>query len=901
MFDAHRHDDCSTFDGFGRPQELAKIAASLGHSALGITNHGNTTSLVRHYFACRDEKIKPIMGVEGYFLPKHKEKERGYHLCLFAKNLQGYKNLNTIQFEGEKRKYFNPIWDFDLLEKYSDGIICTSGCISSYLSKAIAADQIEKAEKYLRKTLDIFGRENFYIEIQPYRLSEEGLQEGVNEIAMKLGRKYNIKRILTSDSHFGKKDDFDTYLKMHEIAKHDTKDIVATYQERYIPSEDELMNRYCNMHDNDFTIASRMLDNLKDFESKVEGDILSQLSTEIPKYQPKHFKNESSLWHLSRWVEVGLKRIGKKNDAKYLLRAEDELKVIKELGFEDYFLIVADYTDWARQNNIAIGPGRGSGCNCLVNYTLGITNVDPILFDLDFERFLRVDKKKLPDIDLDFETGQRDRVIEYIVNKYENKAAQICSYGMYRIDNLLNDLAKVCGIDPETDSEDLVSIKKTVASFEEDDLVDVKALGQSNDATKWNKKYDGIIKHFCKLYQRVRYVGTHASGVAITESDILQFATKRIEPKAGKVFTAYDLQDMEEIGAIKFDILGLTTLSCINELQGMTGKSYSEEWLNDDAVLKEFSQGNTDGVFQFEQKSVQELLRNVEVSSIDDIIAVSAMNRPAPLQLGLPDQYATNKRNGIIGSADSPYAKFLQKTYGCIIYQEQVQAIATQIGGLSWPEADMILKMAHGGKASAVKNYYAYHDEYLAKFLKGCKKHGIKKDEAKTLFENFFNYSFNKGHSTAYSLISLIEMYYKVYYPTKFWYTKLKYTGKLDIAKYEKFKRNAVVSGAVLFLPHVNYTASTSLRKVEGEQVIQEGTLSIKGIGEKAASFIENERKENGVFINYDDFYDRCQNRAVTTKTIDLLRENGCIEFDRKKYIDRTTKYNATLYGKGIS
>lgn len=396
MIDLHRHSECSTFDGFGKPEELAAIAKNLGHTSLGVSDHGNTNSLVRHFYACKEEGIKPIMGIEGYFLPVHKPQTRGFHLCVFSKNKQGYTNMNTLQFEGEKQKYYNPIWDFKLLEEYSEGLICTSACVASYLARCIQAGNLVQAERYLEKMVEIFG-DDFYIEVQPYVVTDEGLQEKINVESIRLGKKLGIKCILTSDSHYGSKEDFDTYMKMHEIAKHDGMDIAATYKERYIPTEKELKQRFYKMHRKDFgdeatkKLANEMIRNLEEIEDKVDGNILDELELELPQYD----ETQCSLELLKTKTKEGLKKRGKWNK-EYATRVKEELSVIEYHGFEDYFLMVADYTNWAKDQGILVGPGRGSGCNCLVNYALRITDVDPILFDLDFSRFLRIDKKKMP-------------------------------------------------------------------------------------------------------------------------------------------------------------------------------------------------------------------------------------------------------------------------------------------------------------------------------------------------------------------------------------------------------------------------------------------------------------------------------------------------------------------------
>ena len=281
-FDLHRHDEYSSFDGFGKAVELAKLAKSYGYSSLGISNHGNTNGLVQHYMACMANEIKPVLGVEGYFLPNYKEKNRGYHLCLFAKNQTGYKNINTIQYEGEKQKYYNPIWTFELLEKYHKGIICTSACIAGFVSQAIVKGKYEAAEKFISKMVSIF-HDDFYIEIQPYSISETGLQEKVNLELIKLADKFGVKCILTSDSHFGSLDDFDTYLKMHEIAGHDLEHIKGTYKKRYMPKPNEIKKRFFNMYKDELgeekakRLATKLYNNSQEIQDKVEQDIFQDL------------------------------------------------------------------------------------------------------------------------------------------------------------------------------------------------------------------------------------------------------------------------------------------------------------------------------------------------------------------------------------------------------------------------------------------------------------------------------------------------------------------------------------------------------------------------------------------------------------------------------------------------
>lgn len=907
MFDLHRHDEYSTFDGFGKAKELAEWAKEIGYKSLCTTNHGNTNGLIQTYQACKEVGIKPILGVEGYFLPKYKPQTRGYHLILIAKNLKGYGNLNRIQYEGEKQKYYNPIWDFNLLDIYHEGLICTTACVAGYLGQCIKANKLEQAEKFLLRLKKIFN-DDLYIEIQPYSISDEGLQEKINVESIKLGKKLGIKCILTSDSHRGKKDELPTYLKMHEIAGHAMDDIEATYAERYMPLPDEMGKRFYSMHKNDFGVektkklAIEMYEALDEIEDKCEECYLDKLKLQLPKIGDD--EEENSYKSLVRKVQQGLKDRGVYNQ-EYIDRCKAELEVIKFHGFEDYFLIVADYVNWAKNQGIAVGPGRGSVCNCLVAYALKITEVDSLLFGLDFRRFLRKDKKSFPDIDLDFQTSRRHEVIEYLCKKYEGHAARICSYGLYKVDNLLNDLAKVCGLVDEVDGKqvpnkaEIDAIKSFVNKCIIDERLDEDGLLNDPVGKMYNKKYNNILVHFSKLFKKVRYIGTHAAGVAITGGKLLDYVALKID-KDGNVFTNYDLIDVEAINVIKFDILGLKTMESINDLRKSTGVvvDYAKA-SKDEKIIEAFKEGNCDGVFQFEKQSVRNILSEINCSSFEDIVAASAMNRPGPLSLGMPSLYAKNK-------VDTREAKsnlwwdVTKESYGTIIYQEQVQKICVELAGMEWQDADKIMKFMKGGNTTEkmLKLQEQYRQELLSKFADGLKKnHNVPFEEAEQLFDEMTCYTFNKGHAVGYSLISIEEMFYKIYYPNQYWFAKLKYA-KGD-AEYDKFCSKAVSDGSVIFLPHVNYSDPKSkLRKVDGDVAIQQGLAEIKNVGEKAAQYILDERKANGVFTSYDDFYDRCKSRVVTSRVIQILKEQGALEFNKKTYIGRTIKYNSSLYAR---
>lgn len=916
MVDLHRHDMFSRFDGFGKPMELAQLAKELGHTALSTSNHGNTNGLVQTYDACRRVGIKAILGVEGYFLPVYKEKDRGYHLCLFAKDLQGYKNLNTIQTEGEKQKYYNPIWTFDLLEKYHKGLICTTACIASYSSQCILAGKDKQAIKYLEKLQSIFG-DDLYIEIQPYKVSEKGAQEKINVKMLEFGKRLGIDCILTSDSHRGKKEDFETYLKMHEMDNHDPGWVIGTYKERYMPKLGEMEKRFVKMHQDDFgskqakKLAQVMSDNIEQLEAKVEDDILGQLPLQLPKVD----ESATDSWkEIVKQVKQGLKKRGQYTK-QYINRCKQELDVIKANGFIDYFLIVADYVNWAKDRGICVGPGRGSVCNCLVAYAMHITEVDSIRFNLDFRRFMRYDKKAFPDIDIDFEMGRRGEVIDYLINKYPGQSARVSSYGLYQVDNTINDLAKVCGLEvtKDTDPELAKQHKEVVRAIktmingykQEDGSINVEELfngANARDVEKYNREYDNIITHFCKLFGKVRFIGTHAAGVVLTSGNVLQYTAIRMD-KQGNMYSIYNLEDLNSINIIKFDLLGLKTMQSIGECRRLANiKGFDITRTEDPELLRHFREGDTCGIFQFEKGTAKRILDEIHCDCFDDVVATCAMNRPGPLGQGMPEQYADNKVNGGVDKNSLVY-EYTKESYGSIVYQEQLLMLCVFVGGLEWNEADRVLKANKHGfkeKAVAILNKYAEDTgvDLHKKFVKGCVSNGMTKQQAQNVWDSLLVYSFNKGHAAGYCIISMEEMFYKVYYPTFFWYAKIKYAR--DDKERDEFCNEAAKAGSVLFLPHVNYSkVSTSIRKVDNEAVLQQGLTQIKGVGEKAAQVIVDERKQ-GVFKSFDDFYDRCAGRTVHKGVIEKLKESGALEFSKKKYIERVTHYNTALYSRAL-
>lgn len=889
MVDLHRHDEFSTFDGFGKAATLAAIAKENGLTALGISNHGNVNGLVEHYLGCKEAGIKPILGSEVYYQPKFDKDKPKYHLCLFVKNKTGYSNLNRIITEANNESFFyTPIVTTELLKKYNEGIICTTACIGGYVSKKLLEGKKDLAKKCLKTFKNIFGSD-LYVEIMPYSLPEKGLQEKANMLLIDLARECDVEMILTSDSHYGSKDDFDTYVKMHEI-KNSEKGIefAQQYIERYMPKKNDLFKRFLNMH-NDISLCKRMKQNLDKIESEVDGDILDNLDNGEVIFDKNIDANEK----LKNEIKKGLKKRGKYN-REYLERAKKEFNIIKKHGFSDYFLIVQDYIKFAKRSHIKVGPGRGSVCNCLIAFAIGITEVDPVYFNMDFTRFLREDKVKMPDIDMDFETSERQRVIDYIVEKYKGKSAQICSYGLYKVDNCLNDLFKVCNV---SDNSDKMKIKSIVNEFVDKDslILDVNKMASSDKYKRVNVEFDNILKHLFKMYRKIRFIGTHAAGVAIVGSDILDFVA--IERRGNKFSCVYNLENLDHLHVLKFDMLGLKTMSEIRELEDLTGEEFDYEWLEDQQIFDNFRGGNTDGVFQFEKGTVKAMLSKVETDCFNDLAAVNAMNRPGPLSLGMPDKYAHNKRH--LSIRDRPvYYEQTKETYGTIIYQEQITAICLAIGRMSFEDSDKILKIMKTKQTTdrAVISRGQIETSLQEKFVKGCKKNQISKEDAIDIFNKMITYSFNKGHAVGYSIVSVMHMFYKLYYPEQFWYVKLKYApNESDLYKY---KINAVNSGSLIMLPHVNASARYSLSEIGGTLTIQEGLENIKNVGAKAAQAIEEERLKNGDYLNYKDVIDRVPKRVLNSRVVKALEEAGALEFRQKVYMKRVEQYNSSLFGR---
>lgn len=887
-FEMHKHSQYSIFDGFDKIKNIVRYAKELGMKAIGISDHGNASGVAQLYLECQKEGLKPLMGCEVYFQPYFDPSKGRFHLCLYAMNQTGYRNMCQILTEANTNNFYRyGHVTFELLKKYSEGLICTTACIAGFIPQLIVKGKKEMVYKATDRFVEIFG-DNFYFEIQPIKIDDVGTQERVNRVLMKVGEECGVKCILTTDSHFTSKDDFESYLMMHKMSKIGSakgegftiEHIKNTYRERYMHSEEEIVSKFIKMHG---FYPEELLNAMDEIYEKV--DIKLDFSDSIPSYDDV----DDTYQEMKKICIQRLKETGRYNK-EYVDRLKYELSVIKGHDLCDYFLIVRDYVKFAKDNDIYVGPGRGSVGGSLVAELMGITDIDALVVGTDFDRFLRPDKKKMPDIDLDFESSGQDKVINYILEKYKYRSSKIITFGYYKSANLINDLAKVYGLS----SHEVARIKSilqpkipNMAHFEFEDI-DYNEIIQDRQVRELDHEYKDFVKHFCKLCGQVKYYGQHPAGVLVTKGPIGMYVPMlRVKDQ---LICSFDKYDVEALDMLKFDVLALKTLDVIHTIERLTGDVFDRRHIDPEVkteMYERFKNGQTLGIFQLNKEAAQNILVEIGADNIQDVIAAISCNRPGTLKLGMHKQYGANKQNP---DKSTPWYPYTKDAYGSIIYQEHVMRICKGLAKMEPGDVDKLMKFKFSEAERVILK---------DKFVKGAMQHSnIPKRVAEELFDNMALYMFNKGHGAGYALISEWQMYHKVKHPTEFWFSTIKH--EHDDRKKVEFMAEASRDGIVFFLPHVNYTADYSIRKVDGEPVIQMGYSIIKNVGAKAAKAIEEERKKNGIFTSYDDFYDRCKSRVVTSRVIEALQEDGALEFNKKTYINRTIKYNSTLYMKGM-
>jgi len=874
-------------DGLNSPRELCQAAIDAGQTAIAITDHGTLSSHREMQIAAKELGIKPILGVEAYISPtdrfdrssKTDKSIQAYnHIILLAKNKKGLENINILQeIAWNEGFYHKPRIDREVLNDYSEGIIVLSGCLNGLISKAIDKGSMEEAKLLLKGFKKTF-EEDFYVEVQSHNPVE------INSALLKLADELGIKAVATGDAHFAKeedrvleeamlilstspKPDKDADFDMSRQMKDMNDRFNYLYPDRRISFQDyNLFIQTRSEIESDFNKAginrTDIYENTMEIANKVSEYDFNQGLDLLP--VPKTDADE----RLRELSEKGLDRLGKASDDAYRSRLDEELGVIKDKNFASYFLVVADMINWAKENNIKVGPGRGSAAGSLVCYSLGITDVDPIKYDLLFFRFINPERNDFPDIDTDFEDRRRKEVKDYLKKKFKH-VASISTFTYFKDKGVVRDSARVFMIPLQEVNRAL----KSVDTFE--DFID------SPNTKEFRTRYPEVVWLAERLRGRIRSVGVHAAGVVVAKDDIRKFAPVESRADAsdsvsGRIpVVAYDMDTVADIGLIKLDALGLKTLSVISDtldsIKKRTGKdiNLSELTLDDPNVYKMLSDGYTKGVFQAEATPYTNLLIKMGVDKFEDLAASNALVRPGAMNT-VGAAYI-NRKHGreAVDFTHKIIKPFTENTYGVIIYQEQVMQACVHLGGMSWSEADKVRKII--GKKKDAKEF----DQFKDKFISGASKH-ISEKKAESLWHDFeahAGYSFNRSHAVAYSMLSYYTAWLKTYYPLEFMFSILKNENDKDART--EYLIEAKRLGLSIKLPHIN--ESNVYFSLQGES-IRFGLAEVKFISDSIANKIIEKRP----YKNYNDFIEKASKKGsgINSRAIAALNSIGGAAFE---------------------
>jgi len=919
----HVHTQFSLLDGAADIKKLYKKAINDEMPAMAITDHGNmfgvfnfVAEAYKHRKNPNDPndkslKVKPIVGCEFYVVEDRTrkqftkdQKDRRYHQLLIAKNEIGYKNLSKLCSLGYMEGYYSkwPRIDKSLLLKYHEGLIATSCCLGAMVPQAILKEDEATAEKEFKWWLDLFG-EDYYIELQRHNLPE---QEKVNKLLLEFAVKYGVKIIASNDSH---------YVEQQDSNAHDILLCVNTgeLQRTPISSDEEDGKGFRFGFPNDqfyFKTQSEMgqlfadlpqaIDNTNEIVSKVE---LLDLKKDIllPNFQvPSTFKDQDD--YLEHITYMGAKERYKELSPEVEERIRFELFTVRTMGFAGYFLIVADFIRAGRDMGVLIGPGRGSAAGSVVAYCIGITNIDPIKYNLLFERFLNPDRKSMPDIDTDFDDEGRQKVIDYVVEKYgKNQVAQIVTYGSMAAKMSLKDVARVLDLplqeanalaklvpDRPGTSLDTV-INAPIEQLQKDDnyngdIDNIKELRQIY-ALKDEAK-SKVIKEALILEGSVRGTGVHAAGIIIAPYDLTDILPVAISRDSDLLLTQYEGKVIEDAGVLKMDFLGLKTLTIIKYALKIIKENKQIEIdldnipLDDEATFKLYQKGETNGTFQFESSGMQKYLKELKPDKFEDLIAMNALFRPGPLEY-IPNFIKRKHGKEAVTYDLDAMEEFLGETYGITVYQEQVMLLSQKLANFTKGDADTLRK-AMGKKQKEVL------DKMKSKFMDGCKTNGhdlTKAEKVWTDWEAFASYAFNKSHSTCYAFVAYQTAYLKAHYPAEYMAAVLT-NANGQINKITFFMEECRKQGIPVLGPDINESQTNFTVNKRGE--IRFGFSGIKGLGEAAIDNIVSERKANGPFQDIYEFIQRVNLRTVNKKTLESLVWAGALDtfeaIDRSQY-----------------
>ena len=877
----HNHSDNSLLDGAQNIPSVLETITDLGMDSVALTEHGNLFGAVSFYKKAKDKNIKPIIGCEVYVAKGsrfQKDRSSGMgqynHLVLIAQNYQGYKNLMKIVTHGYLEGfYYKPRVDTEILKKYNEGIICLSACLKGILPETLIYNGLEAGKQVAEEYSSIFpGR--YYIELQNHGIPEE-LQN--IQLATKLAKEMNLPIIATNDAHYAKKEHY----KAHDVhicigtGKHlsDKNRLKYPGHEFYFKSQDEMFSL--------FKQFPEALENTRALADSVDLQIPME-DYHLPWYSiPGDKKSKDIDEYLKTLCSSGLKDKYENINSEINKRLDYELSVIKKMGFASYFLITADFVEYAKKNKIPVGPGRGSAPGSIVSYALGITNIDPLKHNLIFERFLNPDRISMPDIDIDFCVERRGQVIDYLKSIYgEDSVTQIITFGKMNARAVIRDVGRVM-------SYSYSEVDKIAKMIPEGPKVTLdQALKQNSDLrTVSQTNYKDLIDNAKVLEGMTRHASIHAAGVVVAPGDLTDFVPL-YRSSQGDVTTQYDMKELESIGLLKMDFLGLRNLTVIDKTIDLIKKRFNEDIdidkidMEDPKVYKLFAKGLTVGIFQFESAGMREFLKKLQPKSIDGLIAMNALYRPGPMQN--IDRYIKRAH----GKEKVEYVhplleEALKETYGIIVYQEQVMQIANIIAGFTLSEADE-MRRAIGKKISSLM------DKMADKFVKGAVKNGLSKAKAKQIFElidKFAQYGFNKSHSVAYSYIAYQTGWLKTHYTAEFMSANLtsemNNTNKVVVLINECRKLNIKVHA-----PDIN-KSGINFEPLNGKE-ISFGLNAVKNVGVKALEQCIEVRSKHGEFKSIFDFISKVDQRLVNKKVLESLILAGAF--------DSLNKNRAQLY-----
>ena len=877
----HCHTEYSLLDGANKVDKLFQRIKMLKQPAVAMTDHGNMFGAVEFYREAISHGIKPIIGCEIYVAPTSRFEKKGVdrgpkeynnHLILLAMNRDGYRNLCKLVSLGYMEGfYYKPRIDKELLKELNGGLIALSACLQGEVSQALSSGNVEKAKTAAESYLSIFG-DRYYIEIQDNKLAE---QEKVNRLLVEMARDLSIPVVATNDCHYGERDDFHAHdvLLCVQTGKTVTDDnrLKLETDELYLKSAEEMIGGF------DYCPGA--------VERTLEIAERCHVEMEFGKYHfptytpPKEISLDDYLDELAR---SGLKeRLADIEEpelrASYLERLEYELEVIKRMQFPGYFLVVADFINYAKQNGIPVGPGRGSSAGSLVAYALKITDLDPIRHVLLFERFLNPERRSMPDIDVDFCIRGRAQVIQYVKDKYgADRVAQIATFGTLKAKAAIKDVGRALGFTfAETDMiAKLIPAPKQ--GFDYPLTESMKMEPRLPELMKSDPRVKTLIEHALRLEGLVRHASTHAAGVVLSNLPLVDHLPLFVD-KEGGIVTQFDMSCVEKIGLVKFDFLGLKTLTlihdCLKLIESTQGVKIDLERLplDDKKTYRLLCKGNTTGVFQLESTGIREMTVKIRPNCFEDLVAILALYRPGPLDSGMAEEYIKRKHGKENFKYLHPHLEpVLKDTYGVIVYQEQVMQIAQILGGYTMGDAD-ILRRAMGKKDP---------EEMAAqreRFVEGARKKNIDEKTATEIFdqmETFARYGFNKSHSAAYALVSYQTAYLKSHYPVEFMAALM--TSEMgDTDKVIKNLAECREKGIEVLAPDINESRS-DFTPVGAK--VRFGLAAVKSVGEKAVEVILESRRRDGAFQSLFDFCRRVDLTAVNRRVIENLINCGAFD-----------------------